>query len=96
MLISNLVVYLYNLKLLLVVCYFMCNHQGAEISVIGLVERSVIKVLILIRYQGKTNFEVQINCNASTTLLAFFEICSRSVFFYIKKRRQCGEVTAIH
>ena len=64
----------------------MCNHQGAEISVVGLVERSVIKVLILIRYQGKANFEVQINCNASTTLLDFFEICFKSVFFDIKTR----------
>ena len=27
-----------------------CNHQGAEISVIWLVEQSAIKLLILIRY----------------------------------------------
>ena len=65
-------------------------------TILSFVLSRKIKVLILIGYQWKTNFEVQINCNASTTLLAFFEICFRSVFFYIKKRRQCGEVTAVH
>ena len=34
------------------------NHHSAEISVIWLVEQSAIKLLILIRYQGKTKFEV--------------------------------------
>ena len=34
------------------------NHHDAEISVIWLVEQSAIKLLILIRYQGKTKFEV--------------------------------------
>ena len=34
------------------------NHHGAEISVIWLVEQSAIKLLILIRYQGKTKFVV--------------------------------------
>ena len=41
------------------------NHHGAEISVILLVERSAIKLLILMRYQGKTNFEVQRHFNVT-------------------------------
>ena len=41
------------------------NHHRAEISVILLVERSAIKLLILMRYQGKTNFEVQRHFNVA-------------------------------
>ena len=36
------------------------NHHGAEISE---VERSAIKLLILMCYWGKTNFDVQRNFN---------------------------------
>ena len=36
------------------------NHHGAEISV---VERSAIKLLILMCYWGKINFDVQRNFN---------------------------------
>ena len=43
----------------------------------------------------KTNFEVQRNFNADTTLLAFFEIGFRSLCFNFEKRRQYSEVTAI-
>ena len=56
------------------------NHHGAEISVIWLVERSAIKLLILICYYGKTN-EAQRNFNANTTFVALFEIRFRSLFF---------------
>ena len=66
----------------------ICNHHGAEISAIWLVERSAIKLLILIRYYGKATFEGQRNFNANTTLTAFFEICFRSLFFDVEKRRQ--------
>ena len=38
------------------------NHHGAEISV---VERSAIKLLILMGYWGKTNFDVQKNFNVT-------------------------------
>ena len=51
---------------------FLCNHHGADISVIGLVERSAIKLLILIRYKGKTNFEVQRNFNIGSTFQDLF------------------------
>ena len=71
------------------------NHHGAEISVIWLVERSAIKLLILMCYLGKTNFEVQRNFNANTTLVRLSEIHFRSLFFDVKKRRQCSEITPI-
>ena len=71
---------------------FISNHHGAEISVI---KRSAIKLLILIRYHGRTNFEVQRNFNGNTTLVALFEICFRPLFFDVEKRRQCSEVTAM-
>ena len=41
------------------------NHHGAESSVTWLVEQSAIKLLILIRYYGKTNFKVQRNFNVT-------------------------------
>ena len=76
--------------------YFsILNHHGAEISVIWLAERSAITLLILVCYQGKTNFEVQRNFNANATLVALFTIRFRSLFFDIKTRRQCSQVTAI-
>ena len=50
-------------------------------------------MLILVHYYGKTNFEVQRNFNANTTLVALFEIRFRSLFFDVDKRRQCSEVT---
>ena len=71
------------------------NHHGAEISVIWLVERSAIKLLILIRYYGKTNFEVQRNFKDNTAVVALFEIRFRSLFFDVGKRRQSSEVKAI-
>ena len=76
-------------------CYFDSNHHGAEISVISLVEWSAIKLLILMCYQGKADFEVQINFNVNTTLVAFFKIRLSSLYFDMEKRRQCSEVTAI-
>ena len=54
-----------------------------------------MKLLILIRYHGKTNFEVQKKFNANTTLVALFEIRFRSLFLDVEKRRQCSEVAAI-
>ena len=74
---------------------FAFNRHGAEISVIWLVERSAMKLLILIPYHGKTNFEVQKKFNANTTLVALFEIRFRSLFLDVEKRRQCSEVEAI-
>ena len=41
------------------------------------------------------NSVVQRNVTANTTLLALFKIHFRSLFFDVKNRRQCGEVTAI-
>ena len=52
-------------------------------------------MLILKGYYGKTNFEAQRNFDASTILVALFEICFRSVFFDVEKRRQCSKVTAM-
>ena len=71
------------------------NHHNTEISVVWLVERSAIKLLILKGYYGKTNVEVQRNFNASTILVALFEIYFRSLFFDVEKRRQCSKVTAM-
>ena len=71
------------------------DHPGAEISVTWLIERGAIKLLILICYYGKAKFEAQRNFNANTTLVAFFEIRFRSLYFDAEKRRQCNEVTAI-
>ena len=65
---------------------FINNHHGAETSVIWIVERSVIQLLISIRYYGKTNFEVQINFSANTTLVALFEIRFRSLFLDLEKK----------
>ena len=45
--------------------YSFNNHHGAEISTIRLVERNAIKLLILLRYYGKANFEVQRNFNVT-------------------------------
>ena len=50
------------------------------------------ELLILIFYQGKTNFEAKRNYNANTTLVALFEIRFRSL---TSKKMQCSEVTAI-
>ena len=75
--------------------FFSSNHHGVEISVIWLVQTGAIKLLILIRYYGKTNFEVQRRFNTNTTLVALFKIRFRSLFFDVEKRRQCSEVTAI-
>ena len=47
-----------------------------------------MKLLILIRYWGKTNLN-------NTALVALFEIRFRSLFFDVEKRRQRSEVTAI-
>ena len=69
------------------------NHYGAKISAIWLAEQSAVKFLILIRYWGKTNFEVQRSAN--TALVALSEICFRTVYFDVKKRRQCSEVRAM-
>ena len=44
---------------------------------------------------GKKDFEVQINFNANTTLVALFEICFRSLFLGVNKKRQCSEVMSI-
>ena len=85
-----------NLKTWLeLVSNFKVSHHGVEISVIRLVKRSAIKLLVLIRYYGKTDFEVQRGFNANTTLVALFEIHFRSLFFDVEKRRQCSEVIAI-
>ena len=59
----------------------------SEISVIWLIKRSAIKLLILLRYYGKTNFEVQRNFNAKTTLIALFEIRFSSLLFDVEKRK---------
>ena len=83
-----------NITFLYILNYEL-NHHGSEISVIWLVEWTAIKLSILICYYGKTNFEVQINFNAKTTLTALFEIHFRFLFFDVEKRRQCSEVTAI-
>ena len=63
---------------------------------IWLVKRSAIKLLILHITKGKINFEVQRNLSVNTTLVVFFEIDCRSLFFDVGKRRQYSEVTAIH
>ena len=60
-----------------------------------LIITSVIKLLILIRYYRKTNFEFQRNFNANTKLVALFENHFRSLFFDVEKKRQCSEVTSI-
>ena len=73
---------------------FSVNHDDAEISVIWLVKGSTIKLLVLISYYVKTNFEVHRNFSANTLFVALFETCFRSLFFDLKKRRQCSEVTA--
>ena len=41
----------------------------------------------------KTFFEDQINFNANTTLVAFFEMELRFLFFHVEKRRQYSKVT---
>ena len=63
------------------------HYHGAEFSVIWLVKWSAIKLLILIRYKGKTNFEVQRNFNANITLVALFKISFRSLFLDIEKKK---------
>ena len=50
----------------------LCYHHGAEISVIWLVKRIAIKLLILIRYQGETNFEVQRYLNVTLVIDSTF------------------------
>ena len=60
-----------------------------------LVERSAIKLLILIRHKGKPISEVHRNFNANITLVALFEILFRSFFFDVENRRHCNEVMAI-
>ena len=55
---------------------FTCNHHGAEISVIWLVERIEIKFLILYNTGEKQNFEVQINFNANNTTLVVISFVS--------------------
>ena len=57
------------------------NHHCAKISVMWLVERSAIKLLVLMRY------EIQRIVNANTTLVALFEIHFRSLFLDIEKKK---------
>ena len=72
------------------------NHHGAESSAILLVERSAVKLLILIKIlirKNKLCGPEKSQC--FTTLVALFQIRFRSLFFDVEKGRQCSEVTTI-
>ena len=62
----------------------ICNHHGADISVIWFVERSAIKLLILIR-KNKLGGPEKFHCY--TTLVSLFEIRLRSLFFWRRKKK---------
>ena len=56
--------------------------------------RKFVKLLTLTCYQRKTNFEVHRNLSANNTLVAVFEICFKTQFYNVEKRRKCSEITA--